>query len=271
MRCPRCHLADIPEGTPTCVRCGYSPAGLRAGCGAAPVAAAPDEPASTEPVARRPERFQTKRRTCPTPPVVIMDDGTEDLDDDDERDWAPRPSRRIGARLAAAVGVTLALGSGAVWLNTTSGPAPVASLDATRPGSPTPPGAASAPRDSALPSPVPPTVPRAPVAAAPVRHPKPPAVTRPVTPRRTASPSPPPPPRVERTAEPALLSINAIPWGSVYIDGQAVGNTPQLDRRVAPGSHELRVEREGFRPYQRVIDVAPGQRLRITDITLVER
>jgi hypothetical protein len=33
----------------------------------------------------------------------------------------------------------------------------------------------------------------------------------------------------------------------------------------------LRVERPGFQPYQRVIDVAAGQRLRITDITLAER
>jgi hypothetical protein len=31
------------------------------------------------------------------------------------------------------------------------------------------------------------------------------------------------------------------------------------------------VERDGYRPYDRVIDVAPGQRLRITDIALVER
>src|SRR5256885_15142471 len=25
MRCPRCYLADIPEGARTCVLCGYSP------------------------------------------------------------------------------------------------------------------------------------------------------------------------------------------------------------------------------------------------------
>jgi hypothetical protein len=33
----------------------------------------------------------------------------------------------------------------------------------------------------------------------------------------------------------------------------------------------LRVEREGYRPYERMIDVASGQWLRITDIALVER
>jgi len=40
---------------------------------------------------------------------------------------------------------------------------------------------------------------------------------------------------------------------------------------VPRGSHRLRVERDGFRPYERLIELATGQRLRITDITLVER
>src|SRR6266571_4164505 len=74
-----------------------------------------------------------------------------------------------------------------------------------------------------------------------------------------------------RSVEPGLLSINAIPWGSVSLDGRPVGNTPQIDLPVVPGPHRLRVERDGYRPYDRVIDVASGQRLRITDIALVER
>ncbi len=254
MRCPRCHLADIPEGARTCVRCGHAPAGQRGAPGTVPEPAGPDERASSEPDVRRPEWVPTKRRSGPAPPVVIMDDGDEDEDADDDRDWAPRPSKRIGARVVAAVG-------------TASVPAPFASPDVVGLNSSPPPVPTPAPPDPAVPHAVPPARLPAPVAAAPVPRPKPPSVTRPVTPRRTA----PPPPRVERTAEPGLLSINAIPWGSVYIDGRPVGNTPQIDRRLAPGSHELRVEREGFRPYQRVIDVAPGQRLRITDITLVER
>jgi len=57
----------------------------------------------------------------------------------------------------------------------------------------------------------------------------------------------------------------------VYLDGRPIGNTPQLDVGVPPGAHRLRVERDGFRPYERAIEVAPGQRLRITDIALVER
>ena len=68
-----------------------------------------------------------------------------------------------------------------------------------------------------------------------------------------------------------MLSVNSIPWGRVYIDGQPVGNTPQIDLQVPSGSHRLRVERDGFRPYERMIELAAGQRLRITDISLVER
>jgi hypothetical protein len=243
MRCPRCLLADIPEGMPVCVRCGYAPPAQRSARRAVPAVAAPDEPAASEPDARRPEWFAAPRKG-PAPPVVIMDDGDEDDEEDDDRDWAPRPPRRIGARVAAAVGLTIALGSGAVWFNTSSVPAPAAGQEAVGPATPT----------SPVPMPAPPDT------AAPLPHPNPSPVTRPITPRR-----------VEHTAKPALLSINAIPWGSVYLDGRPVGNTPQLDLRLAPGAHELRVERAGFQPYRRVIEVAPGQRLRITDIALVER
>src|SRR2546429_6399725 len=46
----------------------------------------------------------------------------------------------------------------------------------------------------------------------------------------------------------ALPILNAIPWGSVYLDGRPVGNTPQIDLQVAAGPHRLRVERDGYRP-----------------------
>src|SRR5256885_7056459 len=40
MRCPRCYLADIPEGARTCVLCGYSPDARAAGDAAQPTPAA---------------------------------------------------------------------------------------------------------------------------------------------------------------------------------------------------------------------------------------
>jgi hypothetical protein len=90
MRCPRCQLADIPEGMPTCVRCGYASPGRAAARGALPVPVTPEERASREPHVRRPEWFQTKRGNSPAPPIVILDDGEGDDDEDDDRDWAPR-------------------------------------------------------------------------------------------------------------------------------------------------------------------------------------
>jgi hypothetical protein len=199
----------------------------------------------------------------PRAPVVIVDADTEPA------------TRRIGGRLvAAAAGLLVVLGGGAAWLGISSSPAaPVHREPAARAAAPAPPPMAS-------PSPAAPSAsddsfeavdePRSPPpsSTAPARTPRPPVTTRPAVVKR---PAPPPPQVDERNLEPGLLSVNAIPWGSVYLDGRPLGNTPQIDLSVPAGPHRLRVEREGFRPYDRVIEVASGQRLRITDIALVER
>jgi hypothetical protein len=66
------------------------------------------------------------------------------------------------------------------------------------------------------------------------------------------------------------LFVNATPWGQVYVDGEFVGNTPQVGVPVPPGAHRLRVVRDGFEPYEIAIRIAPGQQLRVTDIVLRE-
>jgi hypothetical protein len=71
--------------------------------------------------------------------------------------------------------------------------------------------------------------------------------------------------------DPAYLSVSAWPWGSVSVDGRAVGDTPVLDVQVQPGTHRLRIERDGFEPYERIITLTPGQRLKLTGIALEER
>jgi len=198
-------------------------------------------------------------------PVVIVDA---------DADPAAKP---LGARIAAAgAGLLVLLGGGAAWLGISSIPAPsgsrarepIASAPASRPEvAPAPPRES---RDTvALPArePI-----RFPLSTPPVRTTRPTVTQRaPVVQRGTPPPAATPPVVDQRLVEPGLLSVNAIPWGSVYLDGQAIGNTPQIDRTIGPGRHRLRVERDGYRPYDRVIDVAPGQRLRITDIALVER
>jgi hypothetical protein len=62
--------------------------------------------------------------------------------------------------------------------------------------------------------------------------------------------------------------VNSTPWGQVSIDGNLVGNTPQANLAVTAGSHTIRITREGFEPFERVVQLAPGQVLRVTDVVL---
>lgn len=118
---------------------------------------------------------------------------------------------------------------------------------------PTPPSATQPPPPAAAPSGVEdrPPLPR-------VSEPR--AVRRPV-PSATAAPP----------VEPGRLFINATPWGTVYVDGERVGNTPRANLEIAPGLHRVRVERDGFEPYERQIMVAPGQVVRLVDIVLAPK
>ena len=214
-------------------------------------------------------------------PVVIAD-----------ADQDPAATSGLGRRVVAAAAGIVALAVAAAWITRSSAPAALPS-HAAAPARTAPSPAARPDSMAALMAPPPaapaalapvPLAPPAPPRAAPAPlSRRPPARTYAPAPvhRRAPSPAPVPPaapprapapvPAPEVRAEPGSLSINAIPWGSVYIDGRPMGNTPQLDLPVPPGQHKLRVERQGYRAYERVIDVAPGQRLRITDITLVER
>ena len=206
----------------------------------------------TRPDARTTWFGANPRKKGPGAPVVIVDA---------DRDPAAKP---LGGRLAAAAaGLLVALGGGAAWLGISSIPAspasrePVASTPA--PATRARPMTPSTSSDTFL-APVRDAAPPSSTTPAPVRPTRPPVTTRAPVVKRPA-----------RDVDPGFLSVNAIPWGSVYLDGRPVGNTPQIDLQVAAGPHRLRVERDGYRPYDRVIDVASGQRVRITDIALVER
>jgi len=245
-----------------------------------PMAAAP----AAAPAASWFEATPQQRGGGPRSPVVIVAD--DDEEDDEMERPPPRPTRHTG-RFIAAAGLIIVLG-GAVWLGTSSAPASQTSAyDASIPPAESLPSAAPEHRGVdtvAIAQREPPATPPAQHAVEPpppepqretARRPEPAPIKRTPVVRRTTPAVSSAPPRVARPAprssEPALLSVNSIPWGSVYIDGQPVGNTPQIDLQVPSGSHRLRVERDGFRPYERMIDLAAGQRLRITDITLVER
>jgi serine/threonine protein kinase len=166
------------------------------------------------------------------------------------------PRERGRRRLAAAVLVVGAVAAvGAAWaLSSRSTPdrATVArpALEEAKPTDSPPSVGSTLPSvDTVVPEP------RAPA-------PKPRALRRTPTAARSA-----PPPR---PATPGRLFINATPWGQVYVDGELIGNTPRADVLVLPGTHRLRVARDGFQPYERSIHIAPGQELRLTDIVLQE-
>lgn len=77
-------------------------------------------------------------------------------------------------------------------------------------------------------------------------------------------------PRVPRTQ--ALILINSTPWGALYIDGKLIGNLPQAGVAVVtPGTHMIRIVREGYVPYERPIILDSGTIARITDVVLKEK
>ncbi len=103
-----------------------------------------------------------------------------------------------------------------------------------------------------------------PVRIPPVREPVEQPVTRP--PIRTAEPRRVPPTPLEANA--GQLFINSNPWGQLYVDGELVGNTPKGNLLLTPGTHHIRVSRDGFQPFEIEVEVAPRQQIRLTSIVL---
>ncbi|OLB17499.1 MAG: hypothetical protein AUH12_04315 [Gemmatimonadetes bacterium 13_2_20CM_69_8] len=177
-----------------------------------------------------------------------------------EFEFEPRPARGRGLSAPpAAPAIENHMGRPA--------PSPVTSApDPPPPASAPPPASVQPEREPAAPAP---RVARP--AAARVHR----AAPAPSPSRRATKPAPPPaspapPASMARRVELGHVSINAIPWGRAYVDGQLVGTVPLIDVPIRPGTHALRVEREGFHPYERRFEIGSGQRLKITDIVLRE-
>jgi PEGA domain len=98
------------------------------------------------------------------------------------------------------------------------------------------------------------------------QRPRPHVAQRPA-PKRAAPPAA--RPSVSSTA-PAHVYINAVPWGLVSIDDNPIGNTPLVGLPLAPGTHRIRVEHAGYVAWERAVNLAPGEALRLTDIVLQE-
>jgi hypothetical protein len=135
-------------------------------------------------------------------------------------------------------------------------------------------GAAPSSERAAAPAGVSPA-PSAPAPAAASDPPPPPPAPAPAEPSgvpvtRVAKPRPasPRPAKAAREVEleAARLEINATPWGKVYVDGQAVGDTPIAEPSalsVAPGRHRVRVVNPTGASAARDVELAPGQKLKL--------
>jgi hypothetical protein len=74
----------------------------------------------------------------------------------------------------------------------------------------------------------------------------------------------PPPAQPPAAEEWGYLSINANPFGTVFIDGVQVGDTPIDRHRVKPGSHTIRIENPGYKTITERVQVDPGNTIRKT-------
>jgi hypothetical protein len=62
-----------------------------------------------------------------------------------------------------------------------------------------------------------------------------------------------------RASGEGILSVNAVPWGRVLLNGHAVADTP-VDLRLRAGRYRVRIERRAAPPAEQLVTVKPGAR-----------
>jgi hypothetical protein len=69
---------------------------------------------------------------------------------------------------------------------------------------------------------------------------------------------------VPAPAKVGYLTVNAVPYGTVSIDGVEAGDTPIVGRELTPGPHQVRITREGFRPEVATVTITVGNEVRLS-------
>jgi hypothetical protein len=82
--------------------------------------------------------------------------------------------------------------------------------------------------------------------------------------RAAAHPAPSTPPQPPAPAKVGYLTINAIPYGAVSVDGVEIGDTPVVRRELPPGEHRIRITREGYRTDSLTATVTAGNEVRLS-------
>ena len=92
---------------------------------------------------------------------------------------------------------------------------------------------------------------------------------------------PPPPVPVETISEPiaieptaihrkpkpkprGTLSVNAIPWAKLFVDGRAAGHTPRMKLPLEAGKHQLKLTTQAGDSRSRTVEIAPGKDTTLT-------
>jgi serine/threonine protein kinase len=66
------------------------------------------------------------------------------------------------------------------------------------------------------------------------------------------------------------ITINAVPYGSVSIDGVDVGDTPLVRQELTPGPHVVKIVRAGFRTDSSIVVITAGNEVRFSRTLLRE-
>ncbi len=60
------------------------------------------------------------------------------------------------------------------------------------------------------------------------------------------------------------LTVNAIPYATLSIDGVEIGDTPLVKKELAPGNHTVRLVRDGYKTETFTVKVEPGSETRVS-------
>ena len=92
--------------------------------------------------------------------------------------------------------------------------------------------------------------------AAPAKPSRRPPPVRESAPASAPSPAP--------TAKLGYLTINAVPYGTVSIDGVEVGDTPIVRHELSPGTHTVAISRDGFRTERAEVTITASNEVRLS-------
>jgi Protein kinase domain/PEGA domain len=71
--------------------------------------------------------------------------------------------------------------------------------------------------------------------------------------------TPSPGPRPSEPARTGTLSVNAVPWARIFVDGHPAGQTPRLGLPLRAGAHTVRLQTAGGDERTRTVYVSPGR------------